>query len=92
MPREVMEAYMYLAALRAEKTLELAEAEVEAAKMEAEYISQDMSSAAAKTLTRASDVGLKALKLRAGVSGLEEMIKALKRAQQFHSDEARNLI
>ncbi len=90
-PADVVRFYGYLAALLAEKSQDLAESMAEVAQLEAKYIEEGESSASAETKAQASPEGLKMLKLKAGLKGCEEMIRCLKKAQQYYADEARNL-
>lgn len=90
-PREVTEAFMFLSAVYAERSQLLASALADLAIVEAQHIEQGTTSAAAKVLTNATPAGQSVLRLKGEVKGLEEMIKALKKAQQFYADEAKNL-
>jgi len=86
-PSEVVKSYMFLSSMFGQRTLEWIAADSEAAKFEAGLLSEDMTSAKAHTLLRASDVGRDAMRLKGELKAIEEMIKALKRAQQYYSDE-----
>lgn len=90
-PREVTEAYMYLSAVFAERSQMLASVLADLAVVEAKHVEDGTTAAAAKVLTNASPAGQSVLRLKGEVKGLEEMIKALKKAQQFYADEAKNI-
>lgn len=89
-PRETFESYAFLAATLAEEQMALAELEGKLAQAEATYIEDGRTSAAATALTKGSETGIAARKLRASVTGLLECIRALKRAQGYFQEEARN--
>ena len=89
-PRETFESYAFLAATLAEEQMGLAEVEARLAKMEADYIGEGRTSAAAGTLMRGSDSGREAITRRASVKGLTECVRALKRAQSFFEQEVKN--
>lgn len=90
-PRTVFESYAFLASTLSDEQMQLAELEGRLAKMEADYIGEGRTSAAAIALTRGSEMGVEARKLRAIVTGHTECIRALKKAQAYFSDEAKSL-
>lgn len=87
-PPVIVKSYMYLSSMFGQRTLEFIEADAKAAEFEAKLLSEDMTSAKAKTLLKASQEGREANRLRGELKAIEEMIKALKRAQQYFSEEA----
>lgn len=91
-PREVTESYMFLSQLYANYCAQLADAMAESAILEGRYVYDGETSAKARALTDGREEGQKVIKLKGRVKGLEEIIKSLKKAQQFMSDEARNLL
>ena len=91
MPREVVQSYMYLVSVHSQKTMEFLETDAKAAGYETKLL-ETMTSAKARTLLRASDEGKTAAMLKGELSALQEAIRALKRAQAYYADEARNLV
>jgi hypothetical protein len=87
-PAQIVQSYMFLSSIFGQKTLEFIEADAKAGEVEAKYLSEDMTSAKAKTLLKASPEGKNASRLRGELKAIEEMTKALKRAQQYYSEEA----
>ena len=86
-PHEVYESYSVLSAILSEELLILADAEAKLAQKEASFIEQGKTAASAKVLTKASQEGVDALRLRGSVKGLENCIMALKKSQQYFIDE-----
>ncbi len=90
-PQSVYQSYIYIAAIMSDETLALAECEADMALQEAKYIQEERTSAASKALVRASEAGQKAFILKAMVNASEEILRALKKAQGYHENTARNL-
>lgn len=89
-PREVMEAYMFMAAFYAERSSLLADAMAQLVVIESSFVEKGVTSAAARTMASATEGGRLIMQLKGEVKGLEEMIKALKKAQQYYAEEAKN--
>lgn len=89
-PLEVMESYAFLAAIMAEEGEHLAEIDSRLAGVEALYIQDGKTSSAARSLIRGSELGKEHLMLRASYKASEELIRALKKMQQYHADAANN--
>lgn len=90
-PRECTEGHIFLSQLYATYCAQLADAMAECALREGERLTDGNTSVKAKAIVAAEPEGQKVLKLKGRVKGLEEIIKSLKRAQQFYADESRNL-
>lgn len=89
-PAQVVEAHMFLASYLAQQCTKIGSARVAVAKKESEYIGKGLTNAASKSLASSSEEGLVLLQLNSESKGLEEMIRSLKRAQQYYADEARH--
>jgi hypothetical protein len=91
-PRQVTEFYIYLGAIFAEKHVKHAETQIERSRVESVHVAEDMPHNQAKALAMASEAGEREIRLKAELTGIIEAMRALKKAQAFFSDEARNLL
>lgn len=91
-PREIVESYLYLVSVYGQKTLEFVNADGRCASLEGEYLRQDMTSAKAKALVRLTESGQSVSRLKAELAVIQETIRALKRAQQYMSEESRHQV
>lgn len=91
-PREIVYSYMFLVSVHAQKVLQYLEADAKAAELEGQYLSEDMTSAKAKTMVKTTPQGKESARLKGEIGAIQQMIQALKRAQAFYSDEAHNLL
>lgn len=93
-PAEVTQSYMFLAQLYAHYSVELCDVDAAVAAEEGKMLQDDpeLSSAKAKQIVRGSVDGLKEIKLRGRLKAIEELIKALKRAQRYQEFEITNQV
>jgi len=91
-PKEIVHSYMFLVSAHSRRTLEYLAADLKASQLEKKYLDEGMTSSKAKTVVKASSEGYEAVRLKAEIATLQEMIRALKRSQQYFADEARNLV
>lgn len=89
-PREVMEFYAYLSATFADIHITASELKAAMAGEMARHVSEGESAAKAKMLVEGSLQGQSYIKCVGELTGLEEAIRALKKAQQYYTEEARN--
>lgn len=89
-PLLVVQSYAVLSALYAEQHVKLSECAAQLARMESEMVLNEMTSAAAKQIARGSNVGQEAIRIKADLEGLEQMINSLKKIQAYYTEESRN--
>lgn len=91
-PLEVKNAYMELSAKYAQITAELADTQSEYNKVLAGHLEgSDIAHNRAKALAMASEPGVKMVKLQGREKATLEVIRSLKRAQNYLENEARNI-
>ncbi len=90
-PRKVMEYMVWLSAAYAECHGKATEARIARGQYEASLIRDGQTSSAAKALASVSDAGIAELRMCAALKSTEEMIRSLKKAGAFLSEESRNL-
>lgn len=90
-PRKVMEYMVWLSAAYSERHSEATEARIARGQYEADLVREGKTAAAARTLAAVSDAGMAEQRLAAALKSTEEMIRSLKKAGVFLSEESRNL-
>jgi hypothetical protein len=90
-PRMVMEGYIELSAYYAEKHVLSAELTSDLISIESQYLEKGFPSSKAKTCSMATEQGKKQLIIKGQLKALEEIIRALKKAQQHYENEGRNV-
>ena len=89
--KEIVHSYMYLVSVYGQKTLEHCEASILAATLEGQKLTEGMTATKAKALTKMSNEGQRLTILAGELKVIEEMIRALKKAQNYQStDEHHN--
>ena len=90
-PRQVSEFSLILSAYWADVQQEMAAHEAKTALLKAQGVEAGESAAKATIKAHGSISGQALIHLRGDAKGLEEVIKACKKAQAFYSDEAHGL-
>lgn len=90
LPAQIKDFYLYLSELYSRKQIEASESRASVIRTQVEFLEKGMSNTEAKTRAMASMDGQNLIKLEAGLKGTMEEINALKRAQKYYEDNARN--